>query len=188
MSESTKERLLRESLHLFASRGYEAVGVQEIVEAAGVTKPSMYHHFGSKRGLLDALLQARYEALFTLLTQAVCYDGDLPLTLLKTARAFFTFAENEPAFYRMQLSMWASGPDSTSRLAITPFFERQHQTLEGLFISVVKDHGNLRGHHVTYAITFLGILNGYITSVSTGYTDEIIRKSVKQFMYGIYAL
>lgn len=186
--EPTRERFLKEALRLFTARGYEAVGVQEIVEAAGVTKPSLYHHFGSKRGLLDALLKERYEELFVLLSEAVRYDGDLPLTLVKTAQAFFTFAQKDPAFYRLQLSMWSSGPDSESRQAVSPFFERQHQILEALFISVVKDHGNLRGHHATYAITFLGMINGYILYVASGYTEEIARKAVKQFMYGIYAL
>jgi AcrR family transcriptional regulator len=37
---------------LFADRGYEGTSVQEIVEAAGVTKGAMYHYFGSKDDLL----------------------------------------------------------------------------------------------------------------------------------------
>jgi AcrR family transcriptional regulator len=41
---------------LFAARGYDATSVREIVEAAGVTKPTLYYHFGSKEGLAQALL------------------------------------------------------------------------------------------------------------------------------------
>jgi TetR/AcrR family transcriptional regulator len=51
-----RSALLTHALQLFAARGYDAVGVQEIVEAAGITKPTLYHYFGSKRGLLDTLL------------------------------------------------------------------------------------------------------------------------------------
>ena len=43
--------LMQKSITLFADRGYEAVGVQEICEESGVTKPTLYHYFGSKRGL-----------------------------------------------------------------------------------------------------------------------------------------
>ncbi len=50
-----RERLLQCALDLFADRGYDAVGVQEIVDTAGVTKPTMYHYFGSKHQLLQEL-------------------------------------------------------------------------------------------------------------------------------------
>ena len=36
-------------------RGYDATPVRAIVEAAGVTKPTLYYHFGSKEGLAQAL-------------------------------------------------------------------------------------------------------------------------------------
>ena len=50
-----REAILSEALHLFYVRGYDAVGVQEIVDAAGVTKPTLYYYFGSKKGLLETL-------------------------------------------------------------------------------------------------------------------------------------
>src|SRR6201995_6092610 len=47
------ERLLAEATRLFAERGYDRTSVQEIVEAAGVTKGALYHYFGSKEDLLQ---------------------------------------------------------------------------------------------------------------------------------------
>lgn len=41
---------------LFTKRGYAATSVREIVEGAGVTKPILYHHFGSKEGIFHALI------------------------------------------------------------------------------------------------------------------------------------
>jgi AcrR family transcriptional regulator len=46
------ERLLAEATRLFAEHGYDRTSVQEIVEAAGVTKGALYHYFGSKDDLL----------------------------------------------------------------------------------------------------------------------------------------
>ena len=43
--------------HLFAERGFAATTVEDIVEAAGVTKPMLYRHFESKRDLCVALLE-----------------------------------------------------------------------------------------------------------------------------------
>jgi TetR/AcrR family transcriptional regulator len=58
-----RSALLDAALHLFASRGYDAVGVQEIVDAVGVTKPTLYHYFGSKQGLLEELFKAYEQRL-----------------------------------------------------------------------------------------------------------------------------
>jgi AcrR family transcriptional regulator len=45
-------RLLEQATKLFAKKGFDRTSVQEIVEAAGVTKGAMYHYFGSKDDLL----------------------------------------------------------------------------------------------------------------------------------------
>jgi AcrR family transcriptional regulator len=49
------ERLVAEATRLFAEKGFDRVAVQEIVDAAGVTKGAMYHYFGSKDDLLHEI-------------------------------------------------------------------------------------------------------------------------------------
>ena len=46
-----RERILQCALELFYAKGYDAVGVQEIAQKAGITKPTLYYYFGSKYGL-----------------------------------------------------------------------------------------------------------------------------------------
>ncbi|OEJ24181.1 TetR family transcriptional regulator [Streptomyces agglomeratus] len=55
--EHTRQALVREGRRLFAARGYGAVGLSEIVRAAGVTKGALYHHFDSKTELFRAVLE-----------------------------------------------------------------------------------------------------------------------------------
>ncbi|MFI0445741.1 TetR/AcrR family transcriptional regulator [Actinomadura sp. 6N118] len=55
--EQTRRTLVRESRQLFAAKGYAAVGLSEIVRAAGVTKGALYHHFESKAELFRAVLE-----------------------------------------------------------------------------------------------------------------------------------
>ena len=52
VAESVPQRLLRAATRLFAEQGFETTSVQQIVDAAGVTKGAMYHYFGSKDDLL----------------------------------------------------------------------------------------------------------------------------------------
>ncbi|GAB3543662.1 AcrR family transcriptional regulator [Actinopolyspora lacussalsi] len=50
--EPVPQRLLSAATRLFAEQGFETTSVQQIVDAAGVTKGAMYHYFGSKDDLL----------------------------------------------------------------------------------------------------------------------------------------
>ena len=61
--DSTKQTILQTAERLFAYKGYDAVGVQEIVTDAGITKPTLYYYFRSKRGLLEALVSTKVRNL-----------------------------------------------------------------------------------------------------------------------------
>jgi AcrR family transcriptional regulator len=64
---SIPEKLMRVSVELFAEHGYAQTSVQQIVDAAGVTKGALYHYFTSKDDLLfdiyDRLLSMQREHL-----------------------------------------------------------------------------------------------------------------------------
>jgi len=56
---ATRAAVIRAARELFTARGYAAVGTNEVVERAGVTRGALYHHFEDKR----ALFRAVYEEL-----------------------------------------------------------------------------------------------------------------------------
>lgn len=61
---TTKQRILKEALTLFAKKGYEAVSVAQIADAVGIKAPSLYKHYKSKQDIFDAILAEmaeRYE-------------------------------------------------------------------------------------------------------------------------------
>jgi AcrR family transcriptional regulator len=59
----TRERLLATAEELFATRGIDAVSVRDITEVADANTASINYHFGSKRGLIDAIVERRADAL-----------------------------------------------------------------------------------------------------------------------------
>lgn len=56
----TRQRLLDAALTLFSHRGYAATGIREILQMAGVTQPTLYHHFNDKASVLQALIEQHY--------------------------------------------------------------------------------------------------------------------------------
>jgi AcrR family transcriptional regulator len=83
-TEATREALIAAARRLFTERGYEDVGTEEIVRAAGVTRGALYHHFGGKANLLDAVY-ARIEAESTERVARVVLGSELhsPLDAMK---------------------------------------------------------------------------------------------------------
>lgn len=54
---TTKEKILKEALNLFAEKGYNAVYVGEIADAVGIKAPSLYKHYKSKQDIFNAILE-----------------------------------------------------------------------------------------------------------------------------------
>lgn len=59
---SARDRLLAAADELFYAEGVHTVGIDRIIERAGVAKASLYSSFGSKEGLVRAYLQGRHQA------------------------------------------------------------------------------------------------------------------------------
>jgi AcrR family transcriptional regulator len=79
-----KERLLHVATRLFARHGFEGTSVQDIVDAAGVTKGAMYHYYGSK----DDLLYEVYHQLLSMQTahlEAIAAGPGTPEERLRAA-------------------------------------------------------------------------------------------------------
>lgn len=82
LASANAQRILRVAERLFARRGYRNVAVRDIAEAAHVTHPLIYHYFGSKRGLLAAVLERSQSRM-----RAASIDGAPSDVLATLARA-----------------------------------------------------------------------------------------------------
>lgn len=60
-SSNVRDSILATGQRIMAGKGYSAVGLNEILSAAGVPKGSFYHYFGSKDAFGEAMLEAYFE-------------------------------------------------------------------------------------------------------------------------------
>lgn len=194
---ATRTRILEEALRLFSAKGYEGVGVQEICVAAGITKPTLYYHFGSKIGLLGSLLDEHYRRLDEEVERAAEYRGDpahyerdVYPTLFRVCTAYFSYARRFPELYRMQLALAVAPAESVAAKMVA----QRNRKQEGLLLQMMKAigdrHGNVGKHAEEAAAVLSGVINAHIVLYfnGRGELDEATARSVvRLFMHGIFS-
>ena len=86
---NSKDKILSCALQLFSKKGYDSVGIQEIVDLAGITKPTLYHYFGSKLGLLSELLRIKFDDYLMGLTTVSQYKKDIKSNIVNIVKFCF---------------------------------------------------------------------------------------------------
>ena len=98
-AEQRRRQLFAVALGLFAQRGYRATTMDDIAEAAGVTKPLLYQHFSSKRALYLELVHSIARDLLEAIEQAVRQaDGPRQQVELGFAAYFRLVVSHEAEF------------------------------------------------------------------------------------------
>jgi AcrR family transcriptional regulator len=99
---------------LFAERGFDATSVRDIVEAADVTKPTLYYHFTSKQGLAEALLSHPLAALVDEMRRIADTTCDPVARLGALLDVQFAFCRDDADRARFAYAVFF-GPNSSAR-------------------------------------------------------------------------
>lgn len=94
-SENTRALLLGVARKLFARRGYPDVSVDEIVQAARVTKGALYHHFRDKQELFHGVVEQIQQAIRERLIAAASMPGDAVSRLRAACHAYLDACTEE---------------------------------------------------------------------------------------------
>lgn len=186
----TRTELLNNALNLFHREGYEKAGIQKIVEASGVGKPTLYYYFKSKKGLLKCLLEESFFPFWFDLEKAVEYERDLTKNLESIFKVYFEFANQNSKFYQWYMGLIYAPKESDPGEIIPEYLKRQINYFETLFEKAANEHGNMRGRAKRYSFALLGQINSAITASVHGHeplTDENAYLYCKQFMHGIFS-
>ena len=73
---SARERLLEAANELFYDEGVHTVGIDRVIERAGVAKATLYNTYGSKDGLIRAYLEGRHARITARITRYLERYGD----------------------------------------------------------------------------------------------------------------
>ena len=187
-----KENILKCALDLFYAKGYDAVGVQEIAEKAGITKPTLYYYFGSKYGLLETLLTTKFKVFRERFERVAYYNGNVTETLNRIAADYVDYAVNDQKFYMLLMSMFYLPRENEMYKAAQPLIKEFFRIIVKVFEDAREQLGNMNNREKQFAIGFIGLLNYYLIMVceendgkQIDISEVTIRSLVHQFMHGI---
>ncbi|GHF46298.1 TetR/AcrR family transcriptional regulator [Streptomyces morookaense] len=106
---SPRERILQAAARLLAASGGAPVSTRAVCEAAGVGAPTLYHHFGDKQGLFDAVVAHGFEQ-YLAGKKAAGSTGDPVEDLRRGWDAHVEFGRTHPAFYALMYGTPRPGP------------------------------------------------------------------------------
>ena len=98
---STKDRLLQAATRLFAQNGFHGTSVEMLVKAARANQRMIYHYFGSKKELHDAVLAHAYGELARLPAPAFDASATPESRLRDYLAAYFRFVQAHPEYVRL---------------------------------------------------------------------------------------
>jgi AcrR family transcriptional regulator len=74
---SAERRIMTAALQLFSRRGFQAVGIRDIAQEAGLSTAALYHYMDKKEDLLQALMSDRLHRILRL-AELACHEVDAP--------------------------------------------------------------------------------------------------------------
>ncbi len=183
----TKEQLMKTAIDLFASKGFKGTSIRELAKAVDMSISNIYHYFGSKEGLLLAILDRSSNVILERLQEV----SELNLKLLERFKAILEvhirmsekFKNETKIFFLDEEHLSAQGLEINKRTqrGILDIYLRELATL--------RDAGYLRCRNLhVAAFNILGVINWKLRwyrwdgSMSQ---EEVTREMVDFIIHGI---
>ena len=189
-SEETRNHILEAATQLFSKTGYDATGVADICQAAGVSKGAFYHHFPTKQAVFMELLNTYLNGIetgFNLMRQEV---QDVPQAILQMASLVGSLFQTADIHLPIFLEFWtqANHDPLIWEAAIAPY--HRYQSYFAKMIQEGIDEGSLQpvdaqlAARVLVSLALGMLMQSLFDPISTDWQNEA-RQSMELLMKGI---
>lgn len=154
----TREKVIKASIDLFAAKGFRGTSIRDIAGAIGMSISNIYHYFGSKEGLLPAILEHGSALLLDKLQEVLKREMD-PLEkfklLLKThIRLSQDFSNEAKLFFLNEEHLGPEGMEINRKI------QRRVLNIYLEVLSALKEQGLIDCRSLTVsAFNILGLIN-----------------------------
>lgn len=112
-----RRQLLQAARGVFVEMGFHAASMDDIAARAGVTKPVLYQHFGSKRDLYLAVLDSEATTFMGFMRSTLLSTSDNRARVAAAVDSYLTFISHDDAAYRLFFeSDLVTAPDVRERV------------------------------------------------------------------------
>jgi AcrR family transcriptional regulator len=154
----SSDRILLSSLQLFSTKGYDATSVREICEAAGITKPTLYHFYGSKEGVYRALVEGVLTRFTADVERLLAQPGAVGDRLRAVARVYFERAVAQPDLVRFIFGLVHNPPSSAPDVGIPAFYKTMVASVAAAVEDGVRAGELAPGHTGVRMLAYMGAL------------------------------
>lgn len=186
----TRQQLLRAGLKHFANSGYAATSVQDIVDAAKLSKPALYYHFKDKAGLFQALVHEAHDARYEMLRTAAGSHTGIRAQLEAALKGLFAyFRENRDLMRISFATMFAAPGEVPEDAGCAEKCERNFELVHSLIKRALKN-GELDRQFDSQelAFGFYGLVNfylvGHLVCEECQPDDLTAKRAVELFLTG----
>lgn len=96
MPAETRARVLASATRLFVRRGYFNTSIQDLVQASGVSVGSIYHHFGGKQDVAEALYRETTERFLARMRERAASERSVEGKLRRLTTLVYEYCEEAP--------------------------------------------------------------------------------------------
>ena len=149
-----REQILDVALDVFATAGFHGASMNDIAEAAGVTKPVLYQHFDSKRELYRALLDEVGDRLLDAIAKATAEATDGKTVTELGFRAYFRWVADDHAGFRLLFGPGTARDDEFAGVIQRIHAEAASTTAPLIAVDIDEEH------RMTLAHALVGLAEG----------------------------
>jgi AcrR family transcriptional regulator len=153
-----RRKLLAEATRLFNRRGYASTSVREIVAAAGVTKPVLYHYFGSKEGLYLEIMNDFIASFDQVLGEFARLKGTAKERIVRFADDLFELCMGRIESVRLMYSSYYGPAQGAPRVDFDCLYARVFGALRGVMEQGIRAGEFRRGNATDMAWLPLGTM------------------------------
>lgn len=158
-----RAQLLDVGRAVFAERGFELTSMDEVASRAGITKPIVYEHFGSKEGLYAAVVEREMDELVASVSEALA-TGTSRVRWEGAVAVFLTYVEKEPAGFAV---LTREAPLGVGRRGLTRVIDQLAERVADAFSSGFR----AAGYSPRLAPIYANALLGMVTQVAVWWAE-----------------
>lgn len=164
----------------FARGGYEATSIEEIAREAGVSKPVVYEHFGSKEGLHAATVEREMDRLLEHVSLGMA-AGNARQRWEGAVVAFFRYVEEEPSGFAV---LTRDSPTTATRPGMIRVIDDLAVRVGDIFVEQLT----LAGYDPSLSPVVANALVGMVTQVSQWWGGDAEGRSLTDVARTVTAL